>query len=117
MASHSLPQVYPNPEAPEPKYEWADIRGVVGHCVAFLGVQLALFMVAFENALFMTLTNISYPILGRKWTKILGWLYIFMFFCSSGFMVIGTISLFYGDKPIFNMQALIAIRFTSSSFR
>lgn len=45
------------------------VRGVVGHTLAFFGLQFALILVAFENIMFHFANEISFPRLGRFWTR------------------------------------------------
>jgi hypothetical protein len=54
-----------NVQQPDVQY---GVRGIVGHTIAFFGLQLALILVAFENIMFIFATGIYYPRLGRRWT-------------------------------------------------
>lgn len=79
------------------------VRGVVGHTMSFFGVQGALILVAFENILYINLTNISYPLLGLRWTKILSWVYLCFFIPNTIFQMWFAFSIFWYD-PILDVS-------------
>jgi hypothetical protein len=54
-----------NIQQPDNKY---GVGGMIGHTLAFFGLQLALILVAFENIMFIFATGLYYPRLGRRWT-------------------------------------------------
>lgn len=91
------------------------VRGVVGHTMAFFGLQLALIMVAFENIMFIWMTGIFYPRLGRAWTKRLSILYFCLFVANTTFQMWFAFGIFWdydtlnvrGDNPNPNHQFLI----------
>jgi len=51
------------------------IEGALGHTMGFFGMQLALILVALENVLFISLTGVKYPLLGKQGTRIASWIY------------------------------------------
>lgn len=51
------------------------IEGALGHTMGFFGLQFALILVALENVLFINLTGVEYPFLGKRGTRIASWLY------------------------------------------
>jgi hypothetical protein len=73
------------------------VRGVVGHTLAFFGLQFALIMVAFENIAFIWFTGIMYPNLGSYWTKRLAGLYFFLFVVNSTFQMVFAFGIFMGN--------------------
>ena len=75
----------------------------MGHTMFFFGVQLALMMVAFENILYINLTHVSYPFLGRKWTKRLSWVYIVLFLANTSCQIVFVFSIFWGEKPLLDL--------------
>jgi len=75
-------------------------RGVVGHTIAFFGLQLALILVAFENIMFIFATGIYFPRLGRKWTLILARTYLITFIILSSFQMWFAFGLFWGYKTL-----------------
>ena len=78
-------------------------RGVVGHTLAFFGLQGGLFLVAFENVLFYLSTNVHFPYIRQPWTSIICWVYLALFFCNSVFQAIFAGSIFWTDKPILDV--------------
>jgi hypothetical protein len=73
------------------------VRGVVGHTLAFFGLQIALIMVAFENISFIWFTGIMYPYLGASWTKGLSALYFCLFVLNSSFQMVFAFAIFMGN--------------------
>lgn len=79
------------------------VRGVVGHTMAFFGLQMALIMVAFENIMFIWSTDIVYPRLGRTWTKRLSILYFCLFVANTTFQMWFAFGIFWGYATL-NVQ-------------
>ena len=76
------------------------VRGVVGHTMAFFGVQLSLIMVAFENIMFIWLTGIVYPRLGPTGTKILSIVYLVLFAVNTTFQMWFAFGIFWGYETL-----------------
>jgi hypothetical protein len=71
--------------------------------MSFFGVQFALILVAFEHILFINLTNIEYPLLGRRGTKIMSWVYLGLFVPNTIFQIVFAGSIFWTDHPILDV--------------
>jgi len=63
------------------------------HTVAFLGLQIALILVAFQNTFYVIMTGQSYPTLGmsKGGTKCFAWTYLIGLVAISAFKIWGTI--------------------------
>ena len=73
------------------------VRGIVGHTLAFFGLQFALIMVAFEHIAFIYVTKIKYPHLNLNWTQALAAIYFCLFVLNSTFQMVFAFGLFMGN--------------------
>ena len=91
------------------------VRGVVGHTMAFFGLQLSLIMVAFENIMFIWKTGIAFPRLGLVWTRRLSLVYLGLFVLNTTFQMWFAFGIFWGydtldvrgENPTRNHQLIL----------
>lgn len=80
------------------------VRGVVGHTMAFIGMQIGLIIVAFENIVFIWMTNIEFVPVDARTTKVLTAIYFFLFASNTTFQMWFAFGLFWHDYPTLNVQ-------------
>ena len=80
------------------------VRGVVGHTMAFVGMQIGLMLVAFEHIVFIWKTNIAFVPFDARATKILAAIYLFLFASNTMFQMWFAFGLFWHRYSTLNVQ-------------